>query len=120
MATLLASVGAAQAAGDPQRGARAFQKCYACHALEPGIRNLQGPSLVKLWGRRAGTLPGFDFSDALVEAGAARDLRWSETTLDGFLADPQRYVPGLGMGFFGLKDPDERADLIAYLREATR
>lgn len=97
-----------------------FQKCYACHALEPGVKNLQGPSLDHLWGRRAGERPDFDYSDALVEAGQRGGLRWTEETLDAFLADPQRVVPGLAMGFFGVKDAAERADLIAFLRQATR
>jgi cytochrome c2 len=117
---LLAAGHAAQAAGDPTRGARVFQKCYACHSLVPGERNLQGPSLVGLWGRRAGVLPDVEYSEALVEAGRADGLRWDETTLDAFLADPQRTVPGVRMGFFGIPDPDERADLIAYLKAAAR
>ena len=119
LAVMLAS-GAAQAAGDAARGQRAYQKCFACHSLVPGERNLQGPSLVALWGRRAGALPDFEYSAALIEAGRARDLRWDEATLDAFLTDPQRTVPGIAMGFFGIKDVAERADLIAYLKDAAR
>ncbi len=117
---LVAVTSPAVAAGDAARGARVFQKCFACHSLVPGERNLQGPSLVHLMGRRAGTLPDFEYSEALIEAGRTRDLRWDETTLDAFLAEPQRYVPGIAMGFFGLREADERADLIAYLKDAAR
>jgi cytochrome c len=116
---LLAAGPTAHAAGDPARGARVYQKCFACHSLVPGETNVQGPSLVGLWGRRAGTLDGFEYSEALVEAGA-RGLHWDEATIDGFLADPQRTLPGIKMGFFGIPDSDERADLIAYLRNAAR
>src|SRR5205085_1079221 len=97
---LLATGPPAHAAGDAARGARVFQKCYACHSLVEGERNLQGPSLVHLWGRRAGGLPDAEYSAALVEAGR-RDLRWDASTLDAFLASPQRVVPGIKMGFFG-------------------
>jgi cytochrome c len=56
----------------------------------------------------------------LVAAGRDRGLRWDEATLDAFIADPRRTVPGIAMDFFGIKDADERADLIAYLKDAAR
>lgn len=117
---LAVAAGTAFAAGDPARGQRAYQKCFACHSLVVGERNLQGPSLVGVWGRRAGALADFEYSAALVEAGRERDLRWDAATLDAFLADPQRAVPGIAMGFFGIKDAAERADLIAYLKAVAR
>jgi cytochrome c len=117
---LLAAAPPAHAAGDAGRGARVFQKCYACHSLVPGERNLQGPSLVHLWGRCAGSVPDFEYSKALGAVGRACALRWDAATLDAFIADPQRTLPGIAMGFFGIKDADERADLIAYLKDAAR
>ena len=110
----------AHAAGDAARGQRVYQKCFACHSLVPGERNLQGPSFVHLWGRRAGTLADFVYSEGFRAALTGRDVRWDAATLDAFLADPQRTVPGIAMGFFGIKDAAERADLIAYLKDAAR
>jgi cytochrome c2 len=69
-------------------------------------------------GRRAGTLPGFEFSPALVEAGAARGLVWTRATLDRFLADPQVLLPGTTMGMPGLPGVEDRRDLIDYLESA--
>ena len=68
-------------------------------------------------GRRAATLEGFDYSDAL-KARGAQGLVWDEATLDAFVTDPQVYIPGVSMGFFGLDEAQDRADLIAYLRQA--
>jgi cytochrome c len=118
LAVALAS--AAHAAGDPARGQRVYQKCFSCHSLVAGERNLQGPSFVHLWGRRAGALPDFEYSETFLDAVKGRDLTWDAATLDAFLADPQRYLPGIAMGFFGIKDAAERADLIAYLKDAAR
>jgi cytochrome c len=104
----------AAAEGDSIRGARAFSACAACHAMEPG-RHLTGPSLAHAWGRKAGTAPGFSrFSPALRSSG----ILWNEVTLDAFLANPQRAVPGSYMLFGGIADTGVRADLIAYLRAA--
>jgi cytochrome c2 len=110
----LAAVPAA-AAADAARGERVFQRCYACHSVvvEPG--RLPGPSLRCLLGRRAGTLPGFEFSPAMVEAGRVRGLTWTRATLDAFLADPQAIVPGTEMGLPGLPGADDRRDVIDYL-----
>lgn len=95
-------------------GERAYQKCYACHALEPGGRSLDGPSLESLVGRGVAAKPGFDYSPALRKFAAANP-RWTPALLDRFLADPQAVAPGNAMGFFGIDDPAERRALIAYL-----
>jgi cytochrome c len=105
--------------GDPTRGARAFQKCYACHSVDPAETNLSGPNLLGLFGRRAGSLDGFEFSAPMIEAGR-RGLVWTAATIDVFVTDPQRFVPRNEMGFFGMRDPGERADLVAYLQAATK
>ena len=113
-AALLAATFAAPslAAGAAARGAAAFRACLACHALEPD-RNLTGPSLGGLWGRKAGTLASYRrYSDALKRSGAL----WNESTLDAWLRSPQTMAPGNTMQFAGIADERARADLIAYLR----
>jgi cytochrome c2 len=112
---------AAAAAQDMGAGERAFQKCYACHSVEPGEVGLQGPNLRGVVGRRAGTLQSYtDYSEAMLEAGEARGLVWNEEELDAFLADPTGYLPGTSMAFPGLKDAAERAAVITYLRAVSR
>jgi cytochrome c len=106
------------ASGDAARGARVFQRCYACHSVDPHeTATMQGPSLYRVLGRRAATQEGFDYSDALRER-AAQGLVWDEATLDAFVTDPPTFIPGTAMGFFGLDEAQDRADLIAYLRQA--
>ncbi len=113
---LLTPLSAARA--DPVRGERVFQRCYACHSVMPGEDKLPGPNLRGVLGRRAGTLPGFRFSSAMIEAGAARGLVWTRATLDAFLADPQAVIPGTDMVVPGLSDADDRRDVIDYLEKA--
>jgi cytochrome c len=104
----------AHAQGNAQRGAKAFQTCAACHSLEPG-RHLTGPSLGKLFGRKAGTIQGFlRYSDALKRSGVV----WDEKTLDAWLKDPDSFIPGHSMTFPGINDDAARRDLIAYLEAA--
>ncbi len=103
---------------DPARGERVFQRCYSCHSVDPReTANLSGPSLWRIVGRRAATLQGFDYSDALKARGAA-GLVWDAAALEAFVTDPQGYLPGVSMGFFGIDDAQQRADLVAYLRRA--
>lgn len=118
---LLAAAGAMLAAGalaaDPaalDRGEQVYARCAACHAIGT---NRTGPQHCGLFGRRAGTAPGFDgYSPALRASG----IVWDERSLDRFLAAPMQAVAGTSMGYAGVKDAGERADLIAWLREATR
>jgi cytochrome c len=100
--------------GAVARGERAFQKCYACHSVEPGEDGLTGPDLRGVAGRPIAAASGFDYSDAL-RALAAEDEFWSPELLDAFLADPETFAPGTSMTFVGLRDLAERHDLIAYL-----
>jgi cytochrome c len=111
---LLLAVGPGSGA-DPVRGQRVFQRCYACHSVVAGEDNLPGPNLRGVLGRRAGTLPGFEFSPAMIQAGAARGLVWKRETLDAFLADPPGLVPGTTMTLLSLPDPDDRREVIHYL-----
>jgi len=102
--------------GDASRGHRDFRACVACHSLEPD-RNMTGPSLANLWGRRAGSLPSFErYSDALKSSG----IIWDDRALDGWLTDPGRMVPDNEMPFEGIKDASFRADLLAFPKEATK
>jgi cytochrome c len=115
---LLALLPAARpATGDPLRGERVFQRCYACHSVATGGERLSGPSLRCLLGRRAGSLPGFEYSPAMVDAGAARGLVWTRETLDAFLADQQALVPGTAMWIPSLAAAADRRDLIDYLEQ---
>lgn len=106
---------AAQAGqGNPSRGAALFGQCIACHSIEPGV-HLSGPSLARIWGRRAGTVEGFTrYSEPLARA----TVVWDERTLDRWLEHPQTVVPGNLMTYPGLKDAAQRADVVAYLRAA--
>ena len=108
----------ATAGADAGRGERVFQRCYACHSVVAGEDKLPGPNLRCLFGRRAGTRPGFEFSPAMIEAGAGGGLVWTRETLDRFLVDPQHLVPGTAMGMPGLLDAGDRRDVIDYLERA--
>jgi cytochrome c len=115
LAALLLLLGPRAGAGaDPVRGARVFQRCYACHSVLAGEDKLPGPNLRCVIGRRAGTLGAFEFSPAMVAAGA-RGLDWSREALARFLADPEAAVPGTAMAMPGLRDAGDRGDVIDYL-----
>jgi cytochrome c len=108
----LAALAPALAAGaDPARGEQIYERCAACHSLD---HNRTGPKHCGLFGRRAGTVPGFAYSPAMRASG----IVWNATTLERFLAAPTRVVPGTYMGYAGIDNPRERADLIAYLKAA--
>lgn len=117
-AAIIATLGLASGAhaqGDPREGERLFRACAACHSLEPG-RHMTGPSLAGIFGREAATIEGFSrYSDAL----KAADIVWDEASLDSWLTDPQAMVPGNRMIFPGIKEPEARAHLIAFLKQAT-
>ena len=98
-------------AGDPKTGEAIYSRCAACHAL---AYDRTGPRHCGLFGRRAGTVPGFDYSAAM----KGSKIMWGEKTLDRFLANPLAAVPGTSMGYAGVADVKERADLIAYLKQS--
>lgn len=112
--TVLLAAGPAFAAGDAARGEAVFRKCAACHQVGEGARNRIGPQLNDMLDRAAGTVDGFKYSKAMTEAGAG-GLVWDVTTLDGYLESPRTAIKGNRMAFPGLKDPADRADVIAYL-----
>ena len=114
---LAAAVSAATPAfaeGNPERGGTVFNKCKACHAANEKV-NILGPHLVGLFGRKAGTVPGFRYSKGMKKTSHV----WDEQTLDGFLTNPKKFVKGTRMPFGGLKKQQDRHDLIAYLKTAT-
>lgn len=120
LAAALVMVSAAHAGAEAARGERVFQRCYACHSVVAGEDKLPGPNLRGVLGRRAGTLRGFEFSPAMVEAGA-RGVVWGRRTLDAFLANPEAVVPGTTMGLpTGLPRADDRRDVIDFLEAVAR
>ena len=101
---------------NPARGQRIFGACAACHSLQPG-QNMTGPSLANLWSRKAGSVAEFTrYSSALKKS----NITWDDGTLDAWIKDPQHFVPGNEMTFAGIKEDQPRADLLAYLKEATK
>ena len=110
----LASQGA-MAEGDPAKGEKVFKKCKACHSLEAGKKKI-GPSLNGIFGKAAGTTEGFKFSKAMKESG----ITWDEETIAAYLENPKKYIKGNRMAFPGLKKEADRANIIAYLKEATK
>jgi len=108
-----ATAAAAPAQGDSAAGAVVYERCAACHAL---AYDRTGPRHCGVVGRRAGSVAGFAYSEAMRRSG----IVWTRETLDRFLADPLRAVPGTSMGYAGVPEAKERADLIAYLAQAGR
>jgi len=115
LGTALASAAGSAQEGDAVRGERAFQRCFACHSVDPNEpAKLQGPNLANILGRPAAQLSGFAYSDAM-RAAAAAGLIWDAATLDRYLADPESLIAGTAMSAPPVRDAQERADLVAYL-----
>jgi cytochrome c len=111
----LLAAGAARADGDAARGQAKFGDCAACHKLEAGANNV-GPSLHGIFTRKAGEIADFRYSPAMKRSGIA----WTPETLDKFISDPQVMVPANRMPYAGMASAGDRADLIAYLQDATK
>jgi cytochrome c len=123
-ALLLALLAAGAAADDPsaalrerlaaasaERGAQAFDTCAACHSDRRGDEALIGPNLWGIVDRAVAGETGFEYSDALLAAGGT----WTLERLDALIENPTRALPGNTMGFYGIRDPQERADILAHL-----
>jgi cytochrome c len=110
-ALALCAAAPAAAAPDPVRGEQVYTRCLACHAL---AFDRVGPRHCGLFGRLAGSVPGFDYSTAMKNS----RLTWNDTTLDRFLTQPLKMLPGSSMTYDGVADPKDRVDLIAYLKLA--
>jgi cytochrome c len=106
----------AHAGGDPARGAQDFKQCGFCHATGPDAMPMVGPPLNGVVGRVWGTWPHYSYSAGLVSGQSAGRV-WDDATLDRWLAGPQKMVPGTKMALDGLNDPQQRADIIAYLKQ---
>lgn len=108
------SVASAQ---DVAKGERVFAaQCKACHTLERGGATTAGPNLYRIMGRRSGTGQGYGYSEAMRRFG----IEWNDTTLAAYLRDPRADMPGTKMVFAGIKQGSQIADVIAYLKEATK
>lgn len=106
----------AYAAGDVEAGAKLFRKCQSCHQVGEGARNRTGPHLNELFGRIAGGVDGYRYSDSIERQGAD-GLVWANENLDVFIENPKSLISGTKMRFSGIKDPEDRANLIAFLRQ---
>jgi cytochrome c len=109
----LALAAPARAEGDPAKGEKVFARCKTCHEVAKE-QNKVGPHLVGVMGRKAGSVEGFKYSDAMKNSG----IVWDEAALAQYLKDPKGSMPGNKMAFPGLKKDDELADVIAYLKQA--
>lgn len=120
LAAILCALAAAARAEDllppsAERGAELWAKCKSCHTVERGGRNIVGPNLHGVFGRRAGAAPAYNYSPAM----RAANLVWTEETLDRYLAETADFLPGTKM-YGGLAIKQDRLDLIAWLKEAAR
>ena len=112
----LASLPAPYNTGDPDNGQAKFALCQACHSVVKGAPNMIGPNLYGIFGRKAGSLPGFAYSDAMKAKG---DWTWDAQHIDAWIAGPAKVIPGTKMTFVGLPSSQDRVDVIAYLRTVT-
>ena len=109
-APVLAQAPAAMPAGNAAAGEKVFIQCKTCHVVDKGV-NRVGPSLHGVVGRKASTVPGYTYSAANKKSG----LVWTAPVLFKYLEAPQKMVPGTKMAYAGLKKPQDRANVIAYL-----
>jgi cytochrome c len=100
-------------AQDAAAGEKVFAQCRACHQVGPTARNLVGPKLNGLFGRKSGTIEGYNYSDANKNSG----ITWDEATFHDYIKDPRAKIPGTKMVYAGLKDEKRITDLIAYLKQ---
>ncbi|MCB1380357.1 MAG: cytochrome c family protein [Alphaproteobacteria bacterium] len=113
LGTILVAGGAQ--AGDAAKGQKVFLKCKACHEVATE-KNKVGPHLKGLFGRAAGSVEGYAYSDAMKSSG----IVWGEDTLKTYLADPKGVVPNTKMVFAGLKKEEDIENIISYLEDATK
>ena len=112
LSVTIANGGLAKAAGDAAHGEVLYQGCEDCHSIE---KNDVGPMHKEVVGRPSGIVPGYNYSPALRNA----KIVWTEENLDKWLTNPQQFIPGTKM-FYEVENPQDRADLIAFLKEHAR
>ena len=103
-------------AADAVAGEKVFARCKICHSVQAGAPSPVGPNLHGVFGRKAGSVEGFNYSEAMKNSG----IVWDDETLAKYLRDPRGSLPGNKMAFPGLKNDDEMANLLAYLHQATQ
>merc|ERR1712087_581935 len=102
--------------GNAKKGAKIFKtKCSACHTVDEGDPHKQGPNLHGVFGRDAGKAAGYSFSSANKKSGVV----WGDESISKFIENPKKYMKGTKMVFAGMKKPQDRMDLCAYLKKAT-
>jgi cytochrome c len=109
----LAALAVPALAQDADAGRRVFGQCRACHQVGPEAKNVVGPKLNGLFGRKAGTIEGFAYSDANKNSG----VTWDEQIFANYIADPRKFMPGTKMVFAGLKKESDVKNIIAYLKK---
>ncbi len=103
------------AAANVKRGQLLYMQCKACHDVEPGLPHKVGPNLHGVFGRKAGTSPGFKYTEAMAKSGIA----WTPETMDTFLKQPGAMIAGNGMAFAGVANDTDRASLVVYLQSSS-
>lgn len=116
---LLGTTAHAQESGDAKKGQQIFNRCKSCHVLDESGKSRIGPNLYGVVGRKAGSFDDYRYSEAMKKAGD-NGLVWTPDKLQAYLANPREVVPGNKMAFPGLKDAQERNDLIAYIEQASK
>ncbi|WP_126400858.1 c-type cytochrome [Blastochloris tepida] len=109
---LAAGVTSAQAQ-DAAKGEQIFKQCLVCHSIGPGAKNKVGPVLNGLFGRKSGTIEGFNYSEANKNSG----ITWNEDVFRVYIKDPKAKIPGTKMIFAGVKDEQQISDLIAFIKQ---
>jgi cytochrome c len=112
-AALIAAMVATASAADLDNGKSIFNKCRACHQIGENAKNMVGPELNGLFGRKAGSAPGFNYSEANKGSG----ITWDEATFREYIKNPKGKIPNTKMVFAGLSDDQDIDDLIAYLKQ---
>ena len=114
-AALLAALPAPWNQADLDNGRRVFARCRSCHTITEGGPNMTGPNLYGVFGRQAGALPGYNYSNAVRQA----DFVWDGEQLDHWLENPRTFLRGTKMSFAGIADAQDRRDVIAFLKVET-
>ncbi len=101
---------------DPMaRGKKLYKRCSTCHTLEEGGRHKVGPNMWDIFGATAGMKDGFAYSKAMKESGVV----WTDETMDAYIENPRKFMPGNRMSYAGLRKPEDRENVLAYIKAET-